>query len=322
MHTFNTIIQSIQLIRRKNMANTSFADLKKSRQSQIDKLTQEINKVSSPQQNNGPDDRFWEPTVDKAGNGYAVIRFLPAPKGEDFPFVRVFSHGFKGPTGSWYIENSLTTIGKQDPCSDYNTMLWNSGSEADKEQARVQKRKLHFVSNILVVKDSENPQNEGKVFLFKYGKKIFDKINDVMKPQFDDEQPINPFDLWEGANFKLKIRKVEGYRNYDKSEFDSPSAISDDDAELEAIWAQEHSLQEFIDPKNFKTYEELKTKLDRVLGLSGNTSKGANKTSEPVAEAPKGKQLHVADKTKPSKSEMSFDDDDDDLEHILGKIND
>jgi hypothetical protein len=201
-------------------------------------------------------------------------------------------------------------------------MLWNSGSEADKEQARVQKRKLHFVSNILVVKDSENPQNEGKVFLFKYGKKIFDKINDVMKPQFDDEQPINPFDLWEGANFKLKIRKVEGYRNYDKSEFDSPSAISDDDAELEAIWAQEHSLQEFIDPKNFKTYEELKTKLDRVLGLSGNTSKGAGKASEPVAEAPKGKQLHVADKTKPSKSEMSFDDDDDDLEHILGKIND
>ena len=322
MHTFNTIIQSIQLIRRKNMANTSFADLKKSRQSQIDKLTQEINKVSSPQQNNGPDDRFWEPTVDKAGNGYAVIRFLPAPKGEDFPFVRVFSHGFKGPTGSWYIENSLTTIGKQDPCSDYNTMLWNSGSEADKEQARVQKRKLHFVSNILVVKDSENPQHEGKVFLFKYGKKIFDKINDVMKPQFDDEQPINPFDLWEGANFKLKIRKVEGYRNYDKSEFDSPSAISDDDAELEAIWAQEHSLQEFIDPKNFKTYEELKTKLDRVLGLSGNTGKGAGKASEPVAEAPKGKQLHVADKTKPSKSEMSFDDDDDDLEHILGKIND
>lgn len=147
------------------MVNTSFADLKKTRQSQIDKLTQEINKVSAPKQNNGPDERFWEPTVDKAGNGYAVIRFLPAPKGEDFPFVRVFSHGFKGPSGSWYIENSLTTIGKQDPCSDYNTMLWNSGSEADKEQARVQKRKLHFVSNILVVKDSENPQNEGKVFL-------------------------------------------------------------------------------------------------------------------------------------------------------------
>jgi hypothetical protein len=298
------------------MVNTSFADLKKSRQSQIDKLTQEINKVSSPQQSsNGPDERFWEPTVDKAGNGYAVIRFLPAPKGEDFPFVRVFSHGFKGPTGSWYIENSLTTIGKSDPCSDYNTMLWNSGSESDKEQARIQKRKLHFISNILVVKDSENPENEGKVFLYKYGKKIFDKINDLMNPQFDDEEPINPFDLWEGANFKLKIRKVEGYRNYDKSEFDSPAAISDDDDELEAIWAKEHSLQEFIDPKNFKTYEELKTKLNRVLGLTENAGNGVNKASEPVAEAPKGK-------TKPSKSEMSFDDDDDDLEHILGKIND
>ena len=300
------------------MANTSFSDLKKSRQAQIDKLTQEINKVSSPQQsNNGPDERFWEPTVDKAGNGYAVIRFLPAPKGEDFPFVRVFSHGFKGPTGSWYIENSLTTIGKSDPCSDYNTTLWNSGSESDKEQARAQKRKLHFVSNIMVVKDTENPQNEGKVFLFKYGKKIFDKINDLMNPQFDDEQPVNPFDLWEGANFKLKIRKVEGYRNYDKSEFDSPSAISDDDSELEAIWNQEYSLQDFIDPKNFKSYEELKTKLDRVLGLTGVPGKLVQLT----AEAPKGKQK-FAEKTKTSKDESPFDEDDDDLEHILGKIND
>jgi hypothetical protein len=201
-------------------------------------------------------------------------------------------------------------------------MLWNSGSEADKEQARVQKRKLHFVSNILVVKDSENPQNEGKVFLFKYGKKIFDKINDVMKPQFDDEQPINPFDLWEGANFKLKIRKVEGYRNYDKSEFDSPSAISDDDAELEAIWAQEHSLQEFIDPKNFKTYEELKTKLNRVLGLTENTGKVDVTSAGPVTEAPKGKTKSSRQQNVAEKSEMSFDDDDDDLEHILGKIND
>ena len=300
------------------MANTSFSDLKKSRQAQIDKLTQEINKVSSPQQsNNGPDERFWEPTVDKAGNGYAVIRFLPAPKGEDFPFVRVFSHGFKGPTGSWYIENSLTTIGKSDPCSDYNTTLWNSGSESDKEQARAQKRKLHFISNIMVVKDGENPQNEGKVFLFKYGKKIFDKINDLMNPQFDDEQPINPFDLWEGANFKLKIRKVEGYRNYDKSEFDSQSAISDDDSKLEAIWNQEYSLQDFIDPKNFKSYEELKTKLDRVLGLTSVPGKLVQLT----AEAPKGKQK-FAEKTKQVKDESPFDEDDDDLEHILGKIND
>jgi hypothetical protein len=292
MNTINTIIRKYNNTE-KNMANTSFADLKKTRQSQIDKLTQEINKVSAPKQNNGPDERFWEPTVDKAGNGYAVIRFLPAPKGEDFPFVRVFSHGFKGPSGSWYIENSLTTIGKPDPCSTFNTTLWNSGSESDKEQARQQKRKLHFISNILVIKDSENPDNEGKVFLFKYGKKIFDKINDLMHPQFDDESPINPFDLWEGANFKLKIRKVEGYRNYDKSEFDSTSAISTDDDELEAIWNQEHSLQEFIDPKNFKTYEELKTKLDRVLGVTGTV----NKTSEPLAEAPN--RFFIKGKTKP-----------------------
>jgi hypothetical protein len=169
----------------------------------------------------------------------------------------------------------------------------------------------------MVVKDGENPQNEGKVFLFKYGKKIFDKINDLMNPQFDDEQPVNPFDLWEGANFKLKIRKVEGYRNYDKSEFDSPSAISDDDSELEAIWNQEYSLQDFIDPKNFKSYEELKTKLDRVLGLTGVPGKLVQLT----AEAPKGKQK-FAEKTKTSKDESPFDEDDDDLEHILGKIND
>ena len=278
------------------MANTSFSDLKKSRQAQIDKLTQEISKVSSPQQgNSGPDERFWEPTVDKAGNGYAVIRFLPAPKGEDFPFVRVFSHGFKGPTGSWYIENSLTTIGKQDPCSDFNTTLWNSGSESDKEQARAQKRKLHFISNIMVVKDSENPQNEGKVFLFKYGKKIFDKINDLMNPQFDDEQPVNPFDLWEGANFKLKIRKVEGYRNYDKSEFDKPSAISSDDSELENIWKSEHSLQAFLEPKNFKSYDDLKTRLNRVLGLDSPVTNDIPEQHEPVQKSKPATKSKVAE---------------------------
>ena len=250
------------------MANTSFSDLKKSRQAQIDKLTQEISKVSSPQQgNSGPDERFWEPTVDKAGNGYAVIRFLPAPKGEDFPFVRVFSHGFKGPTGSWYIENSLTTIGKQDPCSDYNTTLWNSGSESDKEQARAQKRKLHFISNIMVVKDSENPQNEGKVFLFKYGKKIFDKISMLMDPEFEGDEAVNPFDFWKGANFKLRIRTVEGYRNYDQSTFESPSVLNSDDSKLEEIWKSQYSLKDFVDAKNFKSYDELKKKLYEVLEL-------------------------------------------------------
>ena len=296
------------------MANTSFSDLKKSRQAQIDKLTQEISKVSSPQQgNSGPDERFWEPTVDKAGNGYAVIRFLPAPKGEDFPFVRVFSHGFKGPTGSWYIENSLTTIGKQDPCSDFNTTLWNSGSESDKEQARAQKRKLHFISNIMVVKDSENPQNEGKVFLFKYGKKIFDKLNKAMKPDLESEVKINPFDLWKGANFKLKMTRQSGFPNYDESTFLTPGPLSEDDAELEKVWKSEYSLKEITDPKNFKTYDQLKARLEDVLGLSS----GATKTYAPTP-APKVTKADVVEDdevpfTASKKVPVVEDDEDEDL---------
>ncbi len=294
------------------MANTSFSELKKSRKSQIEKLNQELTKVITPQNDSSKDDRFWEPAVDKAGNGYAVIRFLPAPKGEDVPFVQVWSHGFKGPSGMWYIENSLTTIKQSDPVAEYNSALWNSGKEADKEQARAQKRRLHFISNILVVKDPSNPENEGKVFLYKYGKKIFNKLNDIMNPQFDDEEPINPFDMWEGANFKLKIRQVEGYRNYDKSEFERVSAISDDDKELETIWNHQHSLQEFLSPKNFKSYDELKAKLDKVLGVS-NIQK-ASKVSEDVMDMPKTK-------TKPAPAQTT-DDEDDDLEHILSSLKD
>lgn len=253
---------------------TSFAAMKKSRQSSLEALTKELSKLNTQQ---GPDDdnRFWKPTVDKAGNGMATIRFLPPPTGEDMPFVRIFEHGFKGPTGLWYIENSLTTLGKQDPVSEYNSQLWNSTSDdasPARKQAREQKRRLNFVSNIVVVKDSANPSAEGKVFLYKYGKKIFDKINEAMNPQFDDEKPMNPFDFWEGANFKLKIRQVEGYRNYDKSEFESPSPISDDDDYLEKLWKQQHSLQEFLDPKNFKSYDELKAKLARVLDLAGGSN--------------------------------------------------
>ena len=250
------------------MANNSFADLKSSRLAQTQKLTEQLLKISGSQQQNDDSDLFWQPKTDKAGNGSAVIRFLPAPKGEDVPFVRVFSHGFKGPTGSWYIENSLTTLGKPDPVGAFNTKLWNSGIESDKKQARDQKRKLTFISNIYVVKDPANPENEGKVFLYKYGKKIFDKLADAMNPQFDDEDPINPFDFWAGANFRLKIRQVEGYRNYDKSELDSVSSLSDDEKVLEKIWNQQHSLQQFIDPKHFKSYEELEAKLNKVLGVS------------------------------------------------------
>lgn len=244
-----------------------FSQLKKARGG-LDSLMKEVEKLEAKAERK-EDNRFWQPTVDKAGNGSAVIRFLPPPKGEDLPWVQIWNHGFQGPTGLWYIENSLTTLGQTDPVSELNSKLWNSGIESDKDIARAQKRKLTYISNILVVKDPAHPENEGQVFLYKYGKKIFDKIKDLMKPEFDDEEPINPFDLWQGANFKLKIRQVEGFRNYDKSEFSEVSAISEDDDELERIWNAEHSLKAFLDPSNFKTYDELKTRLDKVLNPNG-----------------------------------------------------
>jgi hypothetical protein len=246
---------------------TNFEALKQNRKSNFDKLTSELNKLNSNSvpQDNTNDDRYWKPDVDKAGNGYAIIRFLPAPVGEDVPFVRIWDHGFQGP-GGWYIEKSLTTLNKPDPVSELNTKLWNSGIESNKELVRKQKRRLAYFSNILVVNDPTRPENNGKVFLFKYGKKIFDKINEAMHPQFADEKAINPFDLWEGANFKLKIRQVEGYRNYDKSEFEGQTPVSNTDEDLERIWKSEHSLSELLDPKHFKSYEELKMRLEKALG--------------------------------------------------------
>ena len=211
------------------------------------------------------DDRVWKLEVDKSGNGYAVIRFLPAPNGEDLPFVKLYSHAFQGP-GGWYIENSLTTMGQKDPVSEYNTMLWNNGTDAGKETARKQKRKLTYYSNIYVVKDPANPQNEGKVMLYKYGKKIFDKLTAAMQPEFEDEEAIDPFDFWQGANFKLKAKNVAGYRNYDSSEFAAQSALLDDDDAMEAIWKKQYSLSEIVAADQFKTYDELKTRLDSVLG--------------------------------------------------------
>lgn len=264
-------------------------------------------------ENKGSDDRFWSPTVDKAGNGYAIIRFLPAPQDEDVPFIRMFDHGFQGP-GGWYIENSLTTIGKDDPLSAWNSKLWNSGIEANKEIARKQKRRLHFISNIYVIQDPGNPSNEGKVFLYKYGKKIFDKLNEAMNPQFADEEAVNPFDLWAGANFKLKIRNVEGYRNYDKSEFDRPGPLLDDDSELEAIWKQEHSLQAFLDPSNFKSYEELESRLMKVLGETSSPNRATLKKAEeeelPWDEEPAPKQKAMAAPKQMSIQEDSEDEDD------------
>ena len=248
------------------MSYTSLSELRNNR-GNFDNLMKEVEKIANPQgqENSRDDERFWQPTVDKAGNGYAVIRFLAAPKGEEMPWVRVWSHGFKGPTGKWYIENSLTTIGKPDPVSELNNELWNSGTDANKNVAREQKRRLSYIVNVLVVQDPSNPANEGKVKLFKFGKKIFDKIKDAMQPEFPGEEPVNPFDFWKGANFKLKIRNVEGYRNYDKSEFEPVSVLSDDDAKIEAIWNQQYSLVDFLDARHFKSYEELKKKLESVL---------------------------------------------------------
>ena len=244
----------------------SFSDLKK--QSKLGSLTSKlVREVEKMNTTSGGDDRLWKPEVDKSGNGYAVIRFLPAVEGQDVPWVRYWDHGFKGPTGRWYIEKSLTSIGKEDPVSELNSQLWNSGHDEDKNIARERKRRLHYVSNIFVVSDPSNPSNEGKVFLYEYGKKIFDKIMDVMQPQFQDEQPVNPFDFWGGADFKLKIRNVEGYRNYDKSEFaDTSSLLDGDDAKLEAIYNQLHNLGEFVDPNSYKSYDELSKKLYEVLG--------------------------------------------------------
>lgn len=294
-----------------------FSALKKSR-GNFESLMKEVDKIATPQaEGSQKDERFWQPEVDKAGNGYAVIRFLPPPKGEDLPWVRVWNHAFQGPTGKWYIENSLTTLNKQDPVSELNTELWNSGSEDNKNIARKQKRKLVYISNIYIVKDPAHPENEGQVKLFKFGKKIFDKIKDVMHPTYEDEEAINPFDFWKGANFKLKIRNVEGYRNYDKSEFDSVEALLSDDDELEGIWNKQHSLQEFLDPKHFKTYEELKSKLEMVLSGSGSTSK-AEDVDLSEDEAPKFAKPKP--KSKPP-VDLDLDDEDESLSYFAKLAN-
>ena len=247
------------------------------KQSNLSSLIDEYNKQTTPETKSFDDERFWKPELDKSGNGYAVIRFLPAPKGEDIPWQRMFSHSFQGP-GGWYIENSLTTINKNDPVGEVNRRLWNTGSEADKETARRQKRKLSYYTNIYVVTDTKHPEYEGKVCLYKFGKKIFDKVMEAMQPQFDDEEAINPFDLWKGANFKLKIRKVDGFWNYDKSEFDAVTPLLDTDGALEKVYDAEYPLKPFHEESNFKSYTELKEKMERVLGQEVD-----NRTAEQVA---------------------------------------
>ena len=278
----------------------SFSDLKE-KAGNFEKLQAELEKVNNPV-TSFADDRFWKPELDKSGNGYAVIRFLPQPSGETLPWCKIWSHAFNGP-GGWYIENSLTTLGpqKKDPVSEYNTELWNSGVEANKDVARKQKRILKYYSNVLVVSDPKHPENEGRVFLYRFGKKIFDKIGEVMDPQFEDESPMNPFDFWEGANFKLKVRKVDGFWNYDKSEFEAPSAVLDgDDAKLEEFYDNKlYSLTQFLTVDNFKSYDELKEKFNRVItgsSVSGTVEKFTTKT-KPVETAP------VVEDTTPTASD-------------------
>lgn len=274
----------------------SFKDLKsRSKTNSYQSLTTEMEKLNKKSESY-KDDRFWRPELDKTKNGYAVIRFLAAPEGEDLPWTRLWTHGFRGP-GGWYIENSLTTLTLKDPVSEMNTALWNSGNEDDKKLARDRKRKLSYISNIYVVSDPKTPENEGKIFLFKYGKKIFEKLQEAMTPEYQDEKPVNPFDFWAGADFKLKIRQVEGYVNYDRSEFADPTPLlGGDDKALETLWKKEYSLKEFTDPKNYKSYDELKAKLDQVLGgniraLTSQTAGigGAENTVLDEDETPKAK---------------------------------
>ena len=287
----------------------SISTLRKS--NTLDKLLASVQEENAPQEKKSyVDERLWKPELDKSGTGQAVIRFLPAKDGEELPWIKLWKHAFQGPTGKWFIENSLTTLNQKDPVSEHNSELWNTGLESDKEIARKQKRKLEYYSNIYVVSDPKHPENNGKVFLFRYGKKIFDKIMAAMQPEFEDETPINPFDFWEGANFKLKIRKVDGFWNYDKSEFDSVKSLSDDDGELDKIWNKQYPLADFHAPSNFKSYDELKKRLDDVL--SGTiTASAAAIVDEDVVETPSFKE-----EPTPSIPSASTEEDDDTMSYF------
>ena len=284
------------------------------RTNSLDKLLGAVKEENAPQDKKSyKDERLWKAVVDKSGNGYAVLRFLPAVEGEDMPWAKVWNHAFQGPTGQWYIENSLTTVGKNDPVSEMNSAYWNSGIESDKEIARRQKRKLQYFANVYVVEDPTNPQNEGKVMLYRFGKKIFDKCMEAMQPAFKDETAVNPFDFWEGANFKLKIRKVDGYWNYDKSEFASPSSLFDDDDQIEEVWKKQYPLSEFSADTNFKSYDELKSRLDVVL--SGTTKVG--NVADVMEDAP---WVEPKVDTKPAPAATVSNDEEDDTMGYFEKL--
>jgi hypothetical protein len=300
----------------------SFEALKRSR-GNFDKLTKELEALTktTTTQSSGKDERFWRPELDKSGNGYAVIRFLPAVEGEELPWARVWSHAFQGP-GGWYIENSLTTMNKKDPVSEDNSRLWNTGLDSDKEIARKRKRKLTYYTNVLIVSDPKNPENEGQVKLFKFGKKIFDKITEAMQPQFEDEKPLNPFDFWEGANFKLKIRKVDGYWNYDKSEFDSPSPLADNDDDIQSTWKKQYALSEFSDPSTFKSYDELKARFEKVVYGTGTTTTADKIDTPTIDDEVSAPVVEKKSEPKPSitSTESTEDSDDDDTMDYFSKL--
>ena len=289
----------------------SLAQMKKS--NSLDQLLGAAQSENQTQEKKSyKDERLWKPELDKTGNGYAVLRFLPAVEGENMPWAKLWNHAFQGPTGQWYIENSFTTLNNNDPVSEMNSAYWNSGVESDKEIARRQKRKLQYYSNVYVVSDSRHPEHEGKVFLFRYGKKIFDKLMESMQPAFEDETAVNPFDFWQGANFKLKIRKVDGYWNYDKSEFEAPSALFDNDDAIEEVWNKQYALNEFTAPTNFKSYDELKTRLSMVL--AGTTTVGNVTTlmeDEPVLST-----LTVDTKEEPAPTVSVNDDTEDTMDYF------
>ena len=277
----------------------------KTSSSNFDKLTKALETNLKPEDQSNKrkyeDDRFWKPELDKTGNGFAVIRFLPAVENEDLPWQRVWSHAFQD-KGGWYIENSLTTLSQKDPVSEENTRLWNTGIDSDKDIARKRKRKLSYYSNIFIVSDPKHPENEGKVFLFKFGKKIFDKITEAMQPAFEDESPINPFDFWKGANFKLKIRKVDGYWNYDKSEFEGVSQLKQADDQIKAIWEKQYPLKPFVDPSNFKTYDELKEKLNRVITGTQSTTT-VDEVDLPPQQSTSSVEMPKVNESKPASDE-------------------
>ena len=301
-----------------------FESLKQS-SSNFDAITKALETKLSPEdqsnKNKYQDDRLWKPELDKTGNGYAVIRFLPASNGEEMPWQRVWSHAFQD-KGGWYIENSLTTLNHKDPVSEENTRLWNTGVDSDKEIARKRKRKLSYYANIFVVSDPKHPENEGQVKLFKFGKKIFDKITEAMQPAFEDEKPINPFDFWKGANFKLKIRKVDGYWNYDKSEFENSSKINEDDDYIEALWKKQHALKEFSAPTNFKSYDALKIKFEKVVYGSGKTTTADEIDIPPVSAAVEevSETTKVSETTSPIETTSPSDDGEDDTMNYFSKL--